>query len=383
MGDLESGFSHAMVALDIFTDLGNSNGKGWLYSTLGGYYYDYKDYKQAISYFQKSLVIFEDIQNTNGLSRALNGIGNAKFQVGEYETASDYINKALNFARNGGNEFTESRSLNDLGHIYRGKGDMDTALDYYNQSLSMRKRLEYSQGIITSLLDLSSLKIELELFDEAKSLINESLVISKKIKAKVKISRAHLLFHELYITTKKYKFALKHFVAHHEIDKKIFQDDADKQLSTLKAAHEAENTRKETEIHRLKNIELKDKNKKLEQTLKKLNAAQAQLIQSGKTSALGKLVAGIVHEFNTPTAVITSSMDVIDRALIKLPEVINKEITAGSSGNSNGNGLTKVLEILDQNSSANQIATKRIIDIVRNLRNFTRLDEAPVQRICI
>jgi len=93
------------------------------------------------------------------------------------------------------------------------------------------------------------------------------------------------------------------------------------------------------------------------------------------------LVAGIVHEFNTPTGVINSSIDVLDRALKKLPNIINESLK--SKSNLSHNGLSKVLAVIEQNSNTNRIATKRIIEIIKNLKNFTRLDEAAVQYINI
>lgn len=115
----------------------------------------------------------------------------------------------------------------------------------------------------------------------------------------------------------------------------------------------------------------------LETTNKHLNETQSQLVQSEKMASLGMLVAGIAHEINTPIGAVSSMHDTLKRAVVKLKEALEKDYPKFS----NNPGLTKPLKIIQ---NANQIidnGSERVINIVKRLRSFARLDEAELKTV--
>ncbi len=140
----------------------------------------------------------------------------------------------------------------------------------------------------------------------------------------------------------------------------------------------------ETEVNR-QTQELCQKAGDLEQTLKNLKDTQSKLIQSEKMSALSQLVGGIAHEINNPInfihgnlehakSYITDLLDIIALYQERYPQA-DEAIQAAIE--------TADLEFVQHDSlrlfESMQTGTKRISQIILDLRNFSRLDEAELK----
>ncbi len=76
--------------------------------------------------------------------------------------------------------------------------------------------------------------------------------------------------------------------------------EADEVVGLMCIARDAtDEIRREAEFHRL-HESMVDANRKLEDSMAQLKAAQAKLVQTEKLSAMGELISGIAHELNNP-----------------------------------------------------------------------------------
>jgi two-component system, NtrC family, sensor kinase len=131
--------------------------------------------------------------------------------------------------------------------------------------------------------------------------------------------------------------------------------------------------------------QLEAANRELEQTLQKLQQAQAQLIQTEKMSSLGQLVAGIAHEINNPVNFIYGNLtyvnqyttDVLD--LVQLYQQTYPTPPAKLQAKIEATDLDFVLEDLPKILSSLKVGADRIRQIVLSLRNFSRIDEAEMK----
>ncbi len=109
-------------------------------------------------------------------------------------------------------------------------------------------------------------------------------------------------------------------------------------MVNLEISHRAEESKKEAEIFRLRNVELAGlyeesekqkeeieiKKTEVEITLSELKETQQQLIQSEKMASLGELTAGIAHEIQNPINFVNNFSEVNKELLTEMNEEIEK-----------------------------------------------------------
>ena len=135
--------------------------------------------------------------------------------------------------------------------------------------------------------------------------------------------------------------------------------------------------------------QVEERTAELRQTVQNLQQTQAQLVQSEKMSSLGQMVAGVAHEINNPVNFISGNLEPAITYMQDLLELV------GLYQKYYPNPIDEIeefreeieLEFLREDApqllSSMKIGTDRIRDIVRQLRNFSRLDEADMKPVDI
>lgn len=135
----------------------------------------------------------------------------------------------------------------------------------------------------------------------------------------------------------------------------------------------------------------------LEQTIRSLKQAQAQLVQSEKMASLGTLAAGVAHEINNPMAFILSNLEVLqDYSSLFLGEIESyDQLRAACLNGESRESLRKLAEKLEDGRGSSDVdyvksdvlklveqsleGAHRVKDIVKNLKDFARIDQAEFQ----
>ncbi|MEE9270575.1 MAG: tetratricopeptide repeat protein [Candidatus Krumholzibacteria bacterium] len=377
LGDYDRGLAAAYEGLKLVRETGDKAFEGWSLNGIGGAYHDMGDYERALEHHRQSLRIFEEEGHTIGKARALNGIGTVYQSMEKYDQATEYHEKSLALFRSVNNLLGEARALNDLGLIHQHVGDYDKALEFLTRSLELRNKAGNRQAKSTSLINLGNLYVAKNEVNKAFEVLHRALTIAMEIKAKPRVYQANLSLSEAHALNGDYEYALQHYKIYQQVKEEVAGDQASSRIKNLEIALETEQAQKEAEISRLRNVELKEKNQQLRSLLRELRETQVQLVQSEKMAALGKLVAGVVHELNSPLGAINSAIDVSARRIGRIVEALENGGTINELRN--GANLKEMLAMLVSDHDVTLAASKRITKIVNSLKSFVQLDRATFQ----
>ena len=134
--------------------------------------------------------------------------------------------------------------------------------------------------------------------------------------------------------------------------------------------------------------DLEARNLELAEGKAQLERLQAQIVQNAKMASLGQLAAGVAHEINNPVGFVYGNLDLLNESVSSLFRLLKfyDEVPMPPDVAERAAAVKKEIfyqqTVEDVGSIINDCreGAERIRDIVKNLKTFSRLDEAEFKR---
>ena len=298
LGDFASALELYLQALNHYERLNYDEGVARTLTNLGSTYYELNRYEEALESFEHALKRQGEWRDQNVHAYILIGISQTQQRLNRLQEALGYAYESLDLCERHDNRVGMANALDALASIFSDQGKVASAEEYFLKSLA----------IVQALGDrLEEVKISLKLGDlwrnsgrpqKALELIEPMLDIAKDMGSKTEIYKAHQLLSLLYETQEDFANALWHHKSYAQLKDDVFNANSDLKLQSLRVTHQVEQTKRESEIFRLKNVALAEANEKLvalNESLHELNEQKSSLLKQLERQACEDALTGLYN----------------------------------------------------------------------------------------
>ena len=359
LADFEKSLELGVEAMKLSREAGDRRGEAWAFVEIGNVHSQVGDFPEARKQFENGHEIFVELDYEPGMGRTYNLLGALSERSGRPEDALAYYEKSLELGARTGLGLMVVNSSLSIGRLQQEAGNREEARRFFRRAVESAEGLKLKEKKANVRLYFGRLEIEEGNLAEARAHLEEGLRLVEGSRLRRSEASLHEALSMLCEREGSLLEALDHYKCFHRLRDESFDEEGRVRLKNLEIRLRVEKAEREAEIERLRYVELA--------------GMQAQLVQSEKMALLGRLVAGLSHEINTPIGVINSNASLAGRAI----EILKME----GLDVERSDALRRALQSLESAQRATSQAGGRIAELVRSLRGYTRLDEAEIQRV--
>lgn len=170
--------SLGMEALTLATKLDFQKGIASSHNSLGNYYYQTGDYKQAIIHHRASLTIRKKMNDNMGIAQSLVNLGNANYSEGKLKDATNTYFEGLKYSELAKNDGLTSMLYTNIASIFDDLKNFQQSLEYSLKAISIREKINDVGGLAFNYNNISTVYRDSHKYNEAITYLKKAIEAS-------------------------------------------------------------------------------------------------------------------------------------------------------------------------------------------------------------
>lgn len=264
MGDYYKALEAYNEAYNIVEELDEKKGVGILYMNIGLIYERLGETDKAENFLYKALESYKAVDYKKGIGECLVNLALVTRVAGRTETALRYAYESFEVATAIGDKKVIAFTFQEIMNVFKDKKDYKKALDFALKCYDLRKEIEHKAGVMGICGDIGELLTEMNEIDKALKFLNEGITLGKEVGSKAELLNLYQNASKCYELTGNFKEAVEFLKKHIELRDIVFSEETNRRIQNVQTQFEVVQAQRESEIYKLKNIDLAEANKKLE-----------------------------------------------------------------------------------------------------------------------
>lgn len=245
---------------------------------LGDIYQGTHNFKEAIANYIRAYNLAKQVKNPQQESNTLFKIGNAYNWNEELQLSEKYLLENITINKKEG--FYNAWSHASLGILYTKLKRNNEALKTFELSIAEAKNANDKQLIANISKSLGNLHIIMGNLDKAIEVLSESIKISEELNIKTVLMLANQFMADACEKKGELEKAYHFFKRYFELNEEIKQANTDVKLKGLQLKFDVDEAKKESELYRLKNIDLVNANSEIERQKQEILTKNKEITDS-------------------------------------------------------------------------------------------------------
>jgi serine phosphatase RsbU (regulator of sigma subunit) len=272
-GEYEKGLTFCLEGLKNAELVGYQEGIGDLLSTCGNIYSRLTDYSHALESYQQSLSIRVSLKEMKAAASSLNLIARTYTSLGDYENGLLFYTKSIRLREEQNDLGALPWNYLGLASLYEKKGEPERAMVYYSKSRAMNAQSKDKRLDLQCLIGIGRYLLLINDTRKGVAELEEALEVATTLNAKPLLYEIHALLALAYEMNRNTGEALRHYKLFHLLKEEVLNMESGNRLKNQQISFAVERSEQESEIYRLRNVELKSAYDEIEEKNKDITAS--------------------------------------------------------------------------------------------------------------